>query len=369
MAVFEGIDRLEEVLSELKAEKLLIVADGAYNYLPIKANIEKLPYNKVFFTEFSPNPLYEDVVKGVELCGGEGCDIIIAIGGGSAIDVAKCIKLFSAMTLAEGENYLTGKPGDFKHRLIAIPTTAGTGSEATRFAVIYYEGKKQSINDINIIPDCALLCPEVLETLPPFQKKCTYLDALCQAMESRWSVNRTPEAEEYSKKAVKLLTENRDKYLFARGGRPAIEVCREVMRGANLAGRAINITQTTAAHAMSYKITSMFGLPHGAAVAVCFAPVFEFTLMDALSRGDSELLKILDELSDEVFGCEKELFAENFRALLEKTEIEAPEASREQLEVLAASVNPVRLKNHPSAFTEDDFINIYDKIMGDGKNG
>ena len=90
-------------------------------------------------------------------------------------------------------------------KLIAIPTTAGTGSESTRFSLLYYNGEKISVNHDSIIPNVAILEGAVLKPLPDFQKKCTLLDALCQAIEAWWSVNSTDESKEYSREATACL--------------------------------------------------------------------------------------------------------------------------------------------------------------------
>ena len=90
---------------------------------------------------------------------------------------------------------------------LAMPTTAGTGSEATRYAVIYYDGKKQSVTHDSVVPDVAILEPKVLKTLPLYQKKCTMMDALCQGIESWWSMNSTDESKA-REKMEKLLSKN-----------------------------------------------------------------------------------------------------------------------------------------------------------------
>ena len=126
------------------------------------------------FSDFAPNPTYESVLEGVKVFRQEKCDSIIAVGGGSAIDVAKCIKLYSNMD-GNGEN------GSFLHYtnqqinpnaipFLAVPTTAGTGSEATRYAVIYYGDEKQSITHESCIPDTVLLDASLLKTLPDYTK-------------------------------------------------------------------------------------------------------------------------------------------------------------------------------------------------------
>jgi len=142
--------------------------------------------NAVFFDGFSPNPQYNDIVEGVKLFRECGCDGIVSVGGGSAIDVAKCIKLYCKMP--EDAFYLEQPLTDTGIFHITVPTTAGSGSDATRFSVIYYQGEKQSIAHDCIMPDVAVLEPRFLHSLPLYHKKSTMLDALCQAIESLWSV-------------------------------------------------------------------------------------------------------------------------------------------------------------------------------------
>ena len=146
-------------LAENRITKLLLVCDGALRFLSIRNYFAELPerlgVGVVKFDDFQPNPLYESVVEGVALFHQEQCEAIIAVGGGSAMDVAKCIKLYSNMD--SSRNYLEQPivPNDVK--LLAIPTTAGTGSEATRYAVIYYNGVKQSVADESCIPSAVLM--------------------------------------------------------------------------------------------------------------------------------------------------------------------------------------------------------------------
>ena len=261
-----------DILDKCSAYKPMIVCDQAYEFLPLKRFLDCLPISTVKFSDFESNPQYESVVLGVKLFRQENCDFIIAVGGGSAIDVAKCIKLYFKMS--QDVNFLKQKMEDTKVPLIALPTTAGTGSESTQYAVIYYDGEKQSVTHDSILPDYVILEPSVLISLPLFQKKCTMLDALCQGIESWWSANSTEESKKYSQKAVQLIIDNWEKYIFEND----CEASKKIMCAANYAGRAINITQTTASHAMSYKITSLYNVPHGYAVALCLPRLWTYML-------------------------------------------------------------------------------------------
>ena len=263
--IYQGIAHLSEAL--MGSTKVLLVCDSSFPFINIKDEVERMEMPFVKFDQFMSNPLYEDVCKGVDLFNSEHCDTILAVGGGSSIDVAKCIKLYYKMH--KDTLYLEQEYTDTGVKLIAIPTTAGTGSESTRYAVIYYDGKKQSVTHDSIIPDVAILEPNVLKTLPLYQKKCTMLDALCQGIESWWSINSTDDSKQYSKIAVETIIRWWREYIFENTDNSA----EQIMLAANYAGRAICITQTTAPHAFSYKITSLYGLPHGHAVAVCLPEI------------------------------------------------------------------------------------------------
>ena len=369
--IINGIVNLPEILNEVGCKKLFLVIDSSYPFLNIKNAIESLPVEeKVKFSDFTPNPLYEQVCCGIELLKLSQCDTILAVGGGSAIDVAKCIKL--AVLADEGKkaiipplvSYCLSIDGG-KIPFIAIPTTAGTGSESTHNAVMYYEGAKQTVTNDGVLPDYAVLEPSVLKTLPIYQKKCTMMDALCQGIESWWSVNSTEESYDYSRLAVELIMANWRKYIFEGDEKSAAQI----MLAANYGGRAINITQTTAAHAFSYKITSMYKLPHGHAVAVCLPEIWDYMIghMEKCidSRGKEYLMNIFYDIS-KAMECEtpKEAISK-FRQMMKDMALNNPIAgnSEEELSILSTSVNPVRLKNNPICLSEDTIINLYKLIV------
>ena len=350
---------------------MFLVIDSSYPFLSIKDVIEALPIvEKVQFSDFTPNPLYEQVCNGVELLKTSHCDTILAVGGGSAIDVAKCIKL--AVLVEEGNAAII--PPLVSHRLtivgtkipfIAIPTTAGTGSESTHNAVIYYEGAKQTVTNDGVLPDYAVLEPSVLKTLPLYQKKCTMMDALCQGIESWWSVNSTEESYEYSRKTVELIMANWRKYIFENDDNAAAQI----MLAANFGGRAINITQTTAAHAFSYKITSLYKLPHGHAVAVGLPVIWEYMLdnMDKCidARGREYLNGVFKQIAVSMDANSPLEAIKKFRQMMVETELKNPlsEDREKTIELLSISVNPIRLKNNPVELSFDAIRRLYERII------
>lgn len=368
--IIQGIDKLPQILKEINSKKLFLVVDSSYPFLNIKDAIEALEVEKVMFSDFTPNPLYEDVCKGIDLLKAEKCDSILAVGGGSAIDVTKCIKL--AVLATEGNNAIipplvnTRVACDgSKLPFIAIPTTAGTGSESTHNAVMYYEGSKQTVTNDGVLPDYALLEPIVLKTLPLYQKKCTMMDALCQGIESWWSVNSTEESYEYSRKTIELITQNWRAYIFDNDPKAA----EQIMIAANYGGRAINITQTTAAHAMSYKITSLYNLPHGHAVAVCLPTIWKYMIdnMDKCidTRGKDYLIDIFHQIAC-AMGVETSVSAvELFNKMLVELNLAYPVDCEhgQNIEILSKSVNPIRLKNNPVGLTVEVIKNLYNNIV------
>lgn len=351
-----------EELDTYLGEKVLLVCDSSIQFLKINEYFNGKG-NIVRFSDFVPNPLYESVVEGVDIFHKENCDTIVAVGGGSAMDVAKCIKLYSNMY--REENYLKQKivPNDVP--LIAVPTTAGTGSEATRYAVIYYEGEKQSIADYSCIPSVVLFDTSVLETLPLYQKKATLMDAMCHSIESFWSVNSTDESKGYSKEALSLIVNNYKDYLAGDNSKNEL-----MLKASHIAGKAINITQTTAGHAMSYKLTSLFRIAHGHAAALCIKGIWPFMVKHTGNcidvRGEEYLKNTFDEIAD-AMGCScVEEAIDKFRNMVDELELTIPEnVTDKDYEVLKNSVNPVRLKNNPVALSVEDIDVIYHDILGD----
>lgn len=355
---------LDEYLKSTQQNKLMLVCGNSIKYLEIGSYFDTLEARTgirvIRFSDFAPNPKYESVFKGVELLRTEECKLIVAVGGGSAMDVAKCIKLFANMDA--GQNYLKQSIEANDIELIAVPTTAGTGSEATRFAVIYYEGEKQSVAHDSCVPTTVVIDPKVLETLPMYQRKATLLDALCHATESFWSVNSTQKSQAYAKEAIQMTLEHYEGYLANTTVGNA-----GMLRAANIAGKAINITQTTAGHAMCYKLTSLYGIAHGHAAALCVEQLFSYMITNTENcidpRGEAYLKRSFMQLA-EAYGCEQpEAAAEKFSKLLKRLELEVPTAKASDFDILKKSVNPVRLKNNPVRLDTEAIDELYHRIL------
>lgn len=371
--IVNGLAKIPGILKDLGCKKLFMVIDSSFPLLNIRNIIDDLPVEeKVKYSAFTPNPLYEQVCKGLNLLKSSHCDSILAVGGGSAIDVAKCIKLAA---LANDGSYALIPPLVSQRAtidrnyipFIAVPTTAGTGSESTHNAVMYYKGIKQTVTNDCVLPNYAVLEPMVLKSLPLYQKKCTMMDALCQGIESWWSINSTEESKDYSKKTVGLIMSNWRKYIFENDD----EAAAQIMLAANYSGRAINITQTTAPHAMSYKLTSLYGLPHGHAVAICLPEVWNYMIEHPQQcidiRSKNYLTGIFNEIS-QTLGCSSlKQSLDFFRSILSDLELKYPITSNRQkdLTTLTNAVNPIRLNNNPIYLDRDTIRSLYQLIIQD----
>ena len=307
------------------------------------------------------------------------------------MDTAKCIKLFSSIP----EKELLKTPWkDNGVPLLAVPTTAGTGSESTPFAVLYKDGEKISVEDESIYPLIRVEDARSLRTLPLFQKKACLLDALSHAMESIWSKASEGDNLYYGKEAIERILRYSDAYLEGEE-----EALKEIAYAANLAGKAIAITRTTGGHALSYKLGSLFRLPHGLATAMVNRELYPVsvshlrpeeeenfrTLAHCLGVKDIEdgviaYRAFLDKM--DILPKEKQFFLENLdKKVLEEgirkmekegtlpkdLQTEIPEAEEALLEkavvLLVHSVNQERMKNHPVTLSEKELDTLYRKIL------
>ena len=357
--ILQGYQQIGNILEELNNPHYMLVCGSSYYTLPIKDMLKP----DLVFSDFSPNPRYEDVCKGVKAFNENHCEAIVAIGGGSAMDVAKCIKLFCKMD--PEQSYLQKEYKDSGIPLIAVPTTAGSGSESTRYAVIYHNGTKHSIAHNSIIPDYAILDSSLLKTLPLYQKKCTMLDALCQGIESLWSVNSTEKSMIYSKIAIQMIMEHWHEYIELDNDEGAYYI----MMASNYAGQAINITQTTAAHAMSYKLTSLYGIPHGHAVALSMTRVWMYLLEHPEKcvdpRGEDHLSFILEWLGQMMLCDTPYKGLMMFNSILVALDMQYPHSDNREadIDLLTESVNLERLGNTPVKLDKEAIRFMYERII------
>lgn len=325
----------------------------AYRFLKEK-------YDLTVWDKIRPNPRFEDMVSAAELFKSRNCDFMIGAGGGSPIDSAKMIKL---LVTNDVNTALTEPMRANDIGFLAIPTTAGTGTEATRYSIFYVnENEKHSITHGDFLPDFIVLDEEFLKTVPPYQRRCTCMDALCHAIESFWNVKSNDESREYAEKAIRLFVENKDGYI---ANEPASN--RGMLMASYYAGKAINITSTTSAHAMCYNITINCGTAHGHSVSVNLAEIWDYMNLHNENvndkRGRAFVLETLDEVGRLLGGNNSQDGAEIFRSLVEEFELYTPKADKETVLSFAASVNADRLLNNPTTLSSYDVAEIYKRVF------
>lgn len=360
---------LTAYLQSVPAKRALLVHGKSMMHLAVGQYLlhlrEQIGLDIVEFTDFTANPDIWSAVRGAKVCRDSACDMIIACGGGSAMDVAKCIRLFCEMDMSKSDFLKDIRPG--KLPFVVIPTTAGTGSDATHFAVVYQDGKKLSVAELDNIPQAVVLDAAVLENLPLRQKQATYLDAMCHAIESYWSVHATEESRVYAREALRLLCAANPDYLL---GQADNTVNMSMLLAAHYAGKAINISKTTAAHAMCYKLTGLFGVPHGQAAALCLCHLWPYMQSRMITEDASVQQSLRESFAGiaEAMGCESVHAAIiAFQQILKDCAMDKlNQISGENdgvIAELAGSVNVQRLQNHPLHLTADDFSSLYRAIL------
>lgn len=325
----------------------------AFEYLRSK-------FDLTVWDNIRPNPRFEDMLEAAELFKKEKCDYMIGAGGGSPLDSAKMIKL---LVTNDPKTALTEPMNDNDIGFFAVPTTSGTGSEATRYSVFYVnENIKHSVSNDAFLPDFVLLDESFIKTVPPYQRRATCLDALSHAIESYWSVKSNAESKEYAAKAIRLFVLNKAGYIANEDA-----ANRGMLMASYYGGKAIDITSTTSAHAMCYNITMNCSTAHGHSVAVCLAEIWKYMnehnerVNDP--RGREYVLKTLDELGVLLGGKDSRDGAGIFASLLKEFELKQPVAAPAQIKEFVKSVNPAKLLSNPTVLEESDVEKIYNRVF------
>lgn len=353
-----AISQLSETLDARGARSVFLVYDRhAYRVSGAEQAVEdQLAGREIArFAEFTPNPQLEEIERGVEKYVAAPRDVIVGVGGGSALDVAKMISIFSGNRHAQSEQLVRQqatieRPGP---PVIAIPTTSGTGAEVTHFSALYLQGVKHSVAHPYVLPTVAIVDPQLTHSVPPQVTASTGLDACCQAMESLWAVGSTAVSQDHAAEALSLALQ----YLTRAVRAPCPESRRGMARAAHLAGRAINISKTTASHALSYTLTADFGVPHGQAVALTIGALLAYnagvTDQDCVDpRGPGYVCQSIARILN-VLGCEDVASGQRKMTLLVQS-IDCPTnlseigaGSLASRQAIAARCNAERMSNNP----------------------
>ena len=368
----DNLDAVSEILNRLACQSLFLVADPvAYEMSGARASLGHVLASRrvTVFREFQSNPNMGELLRGIELYRAGQRDVVLAVGGGTAIDLAKLIAFCAAQSVDPVDLIKSPTTGVRKGApVVAVPTTAGTGSEATHFAVVYLDGQKYSVAHENILPDFAIVDASLTESMPANITAETGLDAFCQAVESMWSVHSSEESIGYATEAIELAW----RHLEAAVNRPTRDDRVAMCRAAHLAGRAINISRTTAPHAISYTITSRYGVSHGRAVALTLGALLAYNRdvgdTDCTdSRGADYVHKTIDNIV-RLLGFETaraleqgiRKFVASLGCPTQLTEVGVTNDA--QIEEIVARVNVERLANNPRRLSRQSLRAILQSI-------
>ncbi|MDC3171489.1 phosphonoacetaldehyde reductase [Pelagibacteraceae bacterium] len=360
---------LPKIITNLKYKNPLIVTGrNSYEASSAKKIINKISSktNVTRFSDFSINPRIEDALKGAKIFHKNKCEYIISIGGGSVIDMGKLINAFQAYQnreykLVEGKIKIKKK---LKYNIV-IPTTAGTGSEATHFAVCYINKKKYSLASKKLFSQLVIIDPLLMKSMSRYLAASSAFDALSQSIESMWSVNSTKKSINFASISIKIILKNIEKSVNEKN----FNSLKMMAEAAYYSGKAINITKTTAPHALSYSIASELDIAHGHSVAIILGYFFEINYYSTnLSSGMRQ--KKLSKIMNKIFTlmkvkspeeAKREWFLKMKKCGLESNIFKYESLTKRKINKIISSVNIERLLNHPIILTKKDLNKLFEK--------
>nr|WP_295278151.1 iron-containing alcohol dehydrogenase [uncultured Blautia sp.] len=277
--IIGSLKAVPDVLKKKQCENVLIITDAGIHKLGLTQRLEKAltdsSISYILYDKTVANPTTENVAEALELYHQNNCSAIIGFGGGSSMDCAKAV----GARVARPHQSLAKMKGILKvHKrlplLIAVPTTAGTGSETTLAAVIVDSETryKYAINDFPLIPRYAVLDPKVTLSLPPFITATTGMDALTHAVEAYIGNSTTPGTRKNALDAVQLIFNNLDT-AYTDGTNK--EARKNMLRASYFAGCAFTKSYVGYVHAVAHSLGGQYNVPHGLANAILLPHVLE----------------------------------------------------------------------------------------------
>ncbi|MGJ8697061.1 MAG: iron-containing alcohol dehydrogenase [Verrucomicrobiaceae bacterium] len=338
-------------LAELPAHvsgRALIVTDGGIVAAGHVARAEALLSEVVVYDRVHENPTESDVAACADFAREVKPDVIIGLGGGSSMDTAK-----GTLFLLSGGGRMSDYQGHGKAKgemlpFIAIPTTAGTGSECQSYAVLSRDGshEKMACGDVRALAKVVILDAELTESMPLKVARLTALDALSHALESAVCTKATPESREVSIAAFRKIEPVIEAVLR---GEATTEQRGDMLQGAALAGQAIEASMLGAGHAMANPLTAHFGVVHGRAV---------LTMLPAVMRWNAEVV-------GDVYGGLRDELISWVEHLREVAELAPVRVEAEMIPVLAKeAMKQWTGQFNPRTLSEEDFVSVYRHALG-----
>ena len=360
-----SVHRLPGILTDLGAARVLLLTgrrsfadSGAADILPdleARATVER-------WSDFSPNTDSADLATGLDLYRRFSPDVVVGIGGGSVLDMAKLVAGYHDVDSDEVVDAVeAGRTADDRAaRLVLVPTTSGSGAEATHFAVVYVGEAKHSIAGPAMRADAIVLDPALTLSGSAYQRATSGIDAVTQAIESRWATGATPASHRFARRALELLLPAIEGFTHRGDERAA----RAMAIGSHLAGRAIDISKTTAAHALSYSLTKRHGISHGHAVALtlgAFLQIHADAGAEDLQADPAAHAAAMGDVLAALDAADGDQARQRFTALLARLGLETRLSDlgihdEAELRRLADAVNVERLSNNPVTLTPEGLV-------------
>lgn len=335
-----GISSLKALVERYGAKRPFAVTGRHIKGSAVDSLLCELGMEKGRFFGVVENPDDECVESALKAFADYGGDMLISIGGGSAMDTAKAVKY----------HFCRNNKSSLVH--IAVPTTAGSGSEATPFSVITSNGAKRSIADSTLLPENAVLDSTLLYSMNEQQRKVSLLDALCHSVESLMTKGSNDESRGYAVYSIKLILKNYADFVVGN-----TSVYDEIFAASYYAGKAISITKTAVGHAMSYSLTTNYGVRHGQAAALCLISAFR-QVEKASCQSD-----VIDRICTALECSEKQSISDRLTEIYTNMKLLHPfDLSGAEPFELAKRVNTERLGNSAIPFTEKDVFEIYSDV-------
>ena len=330
-------------------------------YDKVKDSLKAEGIDSVLFDKVAQNPLTTTAAEGAAFAKDNGCDVVVAIGGGSIMDCAKAIA-FLAVNDGDVSDYIFGKKAsDTALPIILIPTTCGTGSEGNGFAVLTNpdNGDKKSLRCNAIVAKVSIVDPECMMTMPKHVLASVGFDALCHNMEAYTSKIAQPFTDALSLYAVDLIAHNLVDVYKGTGSKDSWE---KITLASTIGGMVINTTGVTLAHGMEHPASGLKDIVHGKGLAA-LTP----TIIEASYQGAPEKFAKLAKL----FGGEKaEDLAGKVRELLEDIELTCTlsDLGIEEKDIPWMAENCMKVSahsiaNNPVVFSQEEIAEIYKKAL------
>ena len=367
-----SIEKIKEIIAKEKSQKVVVFSDegikatGLLDILTKQLDETGVQYH--VFTDCKPEPSYLQVEAVVDMVQGQECDLIIGLGGGSVMDAAKLASVLKGAPYTIKDLLNDPTQAEKKVKTVMIPTTSGTGSEATCNAIVAIpeeKSKKGIVND-NMIPDYVILDAQMIAKLPKAIVAATGVDALAHVVECFTSKKATPFSDCYALEGAKLIFANiREAY----NNPDNMDAKNKMLIGAYYGGIAITGSGTTAVHALSYPLGGKFHIAHGVSNAILFAHVMKFNkdacaerlavLCDAINPAYAE--KTVEEKADYVI----DQIADIVKVTNIPTDLTQYGVTMDDLDFLvtAGSQQQRLLVNNMKELSLDDIRNIYLKVV------